>query len=95
MPDTPRPIKVIIDDKRHCTCCNRTNMKTSFTFATENNDIPDVNIGTICANKWFAIHVTGNRYKSADRLERKVNSLPKNEFLDILEAIIVQGNTVE
>ena len=93
--DTPHPIKALIDDKKYCTCCNRTTMQKSFTFASEGNDIPDIYLGTICATRWFDVNLTGNRFASLDRLQRKIDAMGKEKLLDLFEAIIVQGSYVE
>jgi len=70
-------------------------MKKTFYVADEDGKIDSINLGVTCAGKWFGGNYSGNIYKSADRLQRRIANMSVQELFDTLEKIRLANEQVK
>ena len=71
--------------KPHCDCCGRTHMKN--TYVLKGEEMAPINLGVICAGKWFGIDLTGNTVLAAKRFRRHVDGMSKDDLENVLDRI--------
>lgn len=85
------PVFVSIDHAiTQCSCCGKRKLKRTLKLSSP--DIDQLNLGVVCAGKWFEINLYGNPFYAAKRLEDYLRTLstPKLENIisDIREASV-------
>lgn len=81
-------ILVEIDETvTQCSCCGKEHLKRTLHLESIDNRIGDLYIGVICASRWFELNLTGNCYYAAAKLQRYVNNLDEDDFVEIVEQI--------
>lgn len=76
-------------ETRACECCGRTHMLK--TIKLEDEEIGEINLGVICAGKWFNLSLTGNIHQSINRIQRKINSMSETDLFYLIERIKLAG----
>lgn len=80
-----RPILVTINNNDYCHCCKRTHMRKVFHISSTLMD--DFDLGYVCAGYWFKINLSGNITKARTKLQSKLNAMPREEVLSIVDRI--------
>lgn len=83
-----RPIAVSLKELEFCHCCKRTHMRKVFHIESTLMDAFD--LGYVCAGYWFKINLSGNITRARTKLERKLNSMPTQEVLGIVDRIFAE-----
>ncbi len=84
--DDQLPVWVTIEAKRYCDCCKHTHMKTVFKISHATL-FDDIQLGYVCASRWFDIDLSGNKSKARRKLQQKLNSLSEDDLMSIVDEI--------
>jgi short-subunit dehydrogenase involved in D-alanine esterification of teichoic acids len=68
-----------------CDCCGRRGLKRTINILSK--EFNDLNLGVICAGKWFNVNLTGNPHKATKRLQNKLNSFRRDKLLSVVEDV--------
>ncbi len=83
------PVWVTVKENSFCDCCKQTHMKRVFHISSTLMD--DFDLGYVCAGYWFKLNLSGNITKARAKLAAKLNSMPTEEIMRILDQIIAEG----
>lgn len=84
--DDDFPIFVKVDDKiKTCCCCGKHNLKRTLQLSSVEMD--EINLGVICASKWFNVNLSGNPFYAARRLEKHLRSMSQKDIEKVLSSI--------
>ena len=78
-------MKVTVDESiRVCMCCSRNHMRKTLKIEGEGGAL---NLGVTCAGLWFNVNLSGNAFRSAQRLEATIKNMSDKSILNIVSAI--------
>lgn len=73
-----------------CDCCGKNNLLRTLEVCMEDDSI--IYLGVTCAGKRFGLNLSGNPYKSAERLELYIKRLTEDNMSDIIENIKIDAS---
>lgn len=88
--DDDLPIWVTVIDRAFCDCCRHKHMKRVFHISSTLMD--DFDLGYVCAGRWFNINLSGNISKARTKLQAKLNNMPREEVLSIIDRIFDEND---
>lgn len=80
------PVYVKLDFNIHqCDCCGRKGLKRAINISS--TDFNDLNLGVICAGRWFKLNLSGNPHSAVYKLQRKLRASSNAQISEIVQDI--------